>query len=160
MFSHNQLHVNNVPMSRALFIDVLKSEYNILALEDTTTKYPCLRELYMNLTLNDPTEYTFATEVFNTWEFWEKLSESAIIRPVVDKWRKENMIRQKSLAVQAMKSEAAFGKSKATAARWLYDNGFTSPKPKGEEKKEIVKQVDKDTEADMKRLGLSVIKND
>lgn len=160
MFTHEQLHVNNVQLSRALFADVTKSEYNLLTLEDKNSDLPCLRDLYMELTLEDPTEYQFAIQVFNTWDFWENLSSTSIIKPKIDKWRKENMIRQKSLAVVAMKSEAKVGKSRATAARWLYDNGFTAPKPKKEEAKTIAKSVDKDTEADMKRLGLKVVEND
>ena len=160
MFTHNQLHVNNVQMSRALFSDVTVSEYNILSLEDKTSGLPCLRDLYMKLTLDDPTEYNFAVTVFNTWDFWENLSSSSVIQPVIDKWRKENMIRQKMIAVKSLKKEAANGKSKATAAKWLFDNGFTSPRPKKEESKKINSLVDKDTEADMKRLGLEVIRND
>ena len=160
MFTHNQLHVNNVQMSRALFSDVTSSEYNIMSLEDKTSGLPCLRDLYMELTLDDPTEYTFAIEVFNTWDFWENLSTSSVIQPIVDKWRKENMIRQKMIAVRALKQEAANGKSKATAAKWLFDNGFTAAKPKDEDKKKIVSTIDKKTEDDMKRLGLKVVNND
>ncbi len=157
MFTHNQLHVNNVQMSRALFSDVTVSEYNILSLEDKTSGLPCLRDLYMELTLEDPTEYNFAVTVFNTWDFWENLSSSSVIQPVIDKWRKENMIRQKMVAVKALKQEAANGKSKATAAKWLFDNGFTAPKPKKEEIKTINKKIDSSTNDDMKRLGLNVI---
>jgi hypothetical protein len=144
-------------MSRALFSDVTPSEYNIMSLEDKTSGLPCLRDLYLNLTLEDPTEYYFATEVFNTWDFWENLSSSAVIRPVVDKWRTENMIRQKSLAVKQLKMEATMGKSKATAAKWLFDNGFTAPKPKKKEAEKVNKKIDSSTERDMERLGLKVI---
>ncbi len=157
MFTHNQLHVNNVQMSRALFSDVTVSEYNILSLEDKTSGLPCLRDLYMELTLEDPTEYNFAVTVFNTWDFWENLSSSSVIQPVIDKWRKENMIRQKMIAVKSLKQEAASGKSKATAAKWLFDNGFTAVKPKKEESKTINKKIDSSTNDDMKRLGLNVI---
>ena len=159
MFTHNQLHVNNVQMSRALFSDVTSSEYNIMSLEDKTSGLPCLRDLYMELTLDDPTEYTFAIEVFNTWDFWENLSASSVIQPIVDKWRKENMVRQKMIAVKALKQEAFNGKSKATAAKWLFDNGFTATKPKGQEIKKVNTKVDRELEKDMNRLGLVVLDN-
>ena len=160
MFKKDRLEYNNRPMSRGLFKDVSPSEYNIMYLEKgAETDLPVLEDLYYIHTESDPTEYTFAKEVFGSWEFWERLSSSNDIKEVVEKWRKENMIRFKSNVVKSIAKEGQSGRSKFAALKFLYSENFlpATAKEVKEIKNEVKTRVSKDIKGDAERLGLKIV---
>lgn len=174
MFSYDQLYRLNKPLSKSLFVEFMNNANSnpdnailTLAREDREVNgvsYPSLYRLYHLYADEDPTEYTFAMEVFGTWDFWENLACHEQVKVHVERMREENRIRQKSKAVRIIMNESVNprSKSKFTAAKFLYEQGYVTRNPKGrdtanedkEEKGKVISLV----EQDARRLGLSVVK--
>lgn len=167
IFSREQLYVRGVAVTRSLFADVNESPYNILRLgeeveflSEEAKELPLLRDYYREWCRIDPTEYTFAMEVFGSWDFWETLSSQKDMKPELEKWRKEIALFHKSRAVKNIAVEAIEGKSSFQANKWLYDNGYVSEKPRKEVKNETKPKVRKEVAEDMARLGLKVVEGE
>jgi hypothetical protein len=154
MFTRDDLYVNNKPVNRGLFRDVVLSKYNKLYLEHKNgdEELPVLRDLYFQHCKTDPTEYTLAVSVFGSWEFWEQLTDSNDIKPVIDTWRKEIDMYLRSQAVQSIAKQAKEGSFQG--AKWLYDHKFWDKAPK---KKRSPKEDGAAVQIrrDLSRLGLS-----
>lgn len=64
--------------------------------------FPSLYRLYMEV--DDPTEYTFATQHLDSWDHWETLCECNWFKPYVSRWRRELEIRTKAKALVKIKA--------------------------------------------------------
>lgn len=172
MFSYDQLYRLNKPMSKSLFVEFMNNANSnpdnaIMTLARTDREvdgvvYPSLYRLYHLYADEDPTEYTFAMEVFGTWDFWENLACHEHVKVHVERMREENRVRQKSKAVRIIMNESVNprSKSKFTAAKFLYEQGYVTRNQKvsKDEDKEEKGKVLSFVEADAKRLGLSIVK--
>jgi hypothetical protein len=92
-------------------------------------RYVSLQKLYLAYVPSDPTEYTFAKNVFGSWNIWETVRNSAKVKPHVDKWRREADVIIKSRAIQAIAEEAKEGKNAFQAAKLLLDRGWIEKNP-------------------------------
>ena len=124
-----------------------------------------LKKLYLSLTRNDPTEYTFAETIFGSWKIWEAIRKSPDIIPHVEAWRKETEVRIKSDAIKAIAEEMnEGGRSSFTAAKLLLEKGWLENRTATEVKARLKKeeQEKEDQKAlellgeDASRLGLKV----
>jgi hypothetical protein len=97
---------------------------------------PSLYQIYRQY--DDPTEYTFAMEVFGEFRAWKQISENPRIKPWVDSWREEMEARIRSEGIEQLRKQAENGST--AAARWIGEAGWkpkkTGPKPKAEAEKE------------------------
>lgn len=111
--------------------------------------YPTLRPIYLEC--EDPTEYSFAIEVFGEWEPWKRIRESKTVQKAfLNSWREELDVRLiskglKGIINQANKKEAGLGASKYLVERgWLSqdDRGRPSQKRIAQEAKKIERVKD------------------
>lgn len=124
-----------------------------------------LYKLYMALVPQDPTEYTFAKSVFNSWEIWTKVANSVAFRGYVKEWRKEIEVRIKSDAIKAIAEEMkSGGRSSFSAAKLLLEKGWIDKEPSSAAKKKLQQKEDEETsraalsmlQSDAERLGLKI----
>ncbi len=125
---------------------------------------PSLYKLY--LAMEDLTEYEFALTYFESWEHWQSIAEASWMKPHLDKWRTELMIKLKSMAVKEMIKEATLGgKNAFQALKWIIDKGWIEKaqgpgrgRPSKEEiRRAAVEAAFSDTQVldDVKRLGIN-----
>lgn len=126
--------------------------------------YPSLKKIYMTYEHVPGYEYEFAIDVFNSWDHWNKLVNStAFLRDTIKSWREELEIKIKAKAIKSVMAKSRMDDAQGfNAAKYLADKGYapTRGRPSKEEierEKRIAAGVSKDLEADMERLGLSVI---
>lgn len=111
------------------------------------------KPLYVKLTVEDPTEYTFALEVFGSWDHWQKMLKNRKVRDFVDTCREERDIAIESNAVREIIEEAATGKAKFQAAKFLVQKGYLKDMPKSaKNQSRKALQEDDDISNDLKRL--------
>lgn len=124
-----------------------------------------LKKLYLQHVPNDPTEYTFASTVFNSWEIWETLRNARLLRDYIKKWRREAEVIVKSKAIQAIAEEMnESGKNSFQAAKLLLDRGWiekeTLKQQKASDRKKEEEEMNREAMSmlseDAKRLGLKV----
>lgn len=103
-----------------------------------------IEDLYFQYCKVDPSEYTFAVEVFGSMKTWERISKSPILNTVLTDWRNEIAQYHKASALKSIIREAKDGKSKFSAAKWLYENGFIKEKPSKKQKENPEHEEDMD----------------
>ena len=120
--------------------------------------YPSLKQIFLSYT--DPTEYTFAMEVFGSWTGWQKISESAEIKKHVDQWREELEIKIRAEAIKAIAETAVTEGAKGTAAaRWIAEGNWKGrrgrpSKAEVERERKIQAGIQDDISDDIERMGL------
>jgi len=82
----------------------------------------CLFKLYMTHAVDDPSEVTFAEEVFGDLFFWQNLTESVFFKKHAEEWRFLAATKRKQAAFKAIIEEVKNnGKSSFTAAKYLIE---------------------------------------
>lgn len=124
MFTRDQLTgENNIRLTKSLFIDMGEDPANIFTLRHETYK-GCvpLRNLYLKYCVDDPSESTFAEEVFGDWHFWAKLREIGWFKAHLQEWREVADIKRKSIAFKYIVDEVKNdGRNGYQAAKLLLD---------------------------------------
>lgn len=124
-----------------------------------------LQKLYISLVPNDPTEYEFAMTIFGSWDVWQDLNRSPLLKPHISRWRKEAEVKVKSTAIKAIAEEmrsggrSSFGAAKLLLERgWLDKEAASQAKRKLQEKEEeeMDKQALSMLNDDAQRLGIKV----
>jgi hypothetical protein len=106
---------------------------------------------------NDPTEYEFAQAVFGSWDVWKTISESPQVKPYVNHWRNEVVVKIKSQAIQAIAEEMkSNGRSSFSAAKLLLDKGWLDNDTASQAKKKLKAKEQEEQE----RQALSLLQND
>lgn len=125
---------NNQPRTNAIFLETCKpEEIPALTLEKEDTNLPCLKPLYIALTVKDPTEVVFAEAVFDDVAYWLRLREAKFFQKYLTEWREVADVKRKQLAFEAIFDEIENnGRSKYSASRFLIDEPW---KPKTKEAK-------------------------
>lgn len=127
--------------------------------------YTSLRKLYLSYCVSDPTEYTFAWQVFGSWDTWNQLSKSNYIKKDIEAWRREVEVKIKSEAIRSIAEEMRTGgRSSFGAAKLLLERGWldkdtagqAKQKLKAKEEEELNKEALSLLEEDAERLGLKV----
>ena len=139
---------NNVIKSLCLIKELSKpGDEPIFTIRDEKEGYESLKTLFVNLTVNDPSEAVFAETVFNDVGYWIKVRENKVLQPYIEEWRIEAAIKRKSIAYQSIVREVQEGgKSAFSAAKYLIDEPYEDKrKPEVKEKVAKTKQVAKDS---------------
>lgn len=128
---------------------------------EDTHGLPALFRLYMEL--NDPTEYTVATTLFESWEHWLKITNNRMIQPYIIEMREELAKKLESEGVARLINEVQTnGKNAYQAAKYLADRGWatdTKPTKRGRppktERKETNPAINIDEHYDLIRARLN-----
>lgn len=91
-------------------------------------EYPSLYRLYMSL--EDWTEYTFASTYLDSWEHWEMLCQCNWFKPYVQRWRKELELKLKARLLNVLVQDSVDTTSKTctSSAKYLLDSGWAKDK--------------------------------
>ena len=120
--------------------------------------YPSLKKIYLEK--SDPTEYLFATEVFDSWPHWQAICNSYRIRPIIAKWREELEVKLRAEGVRAIMTSAINDGSKGvTAAKYIAEKGWEKHRgrPSKDEvdgERKMAASVAKELEDDLARMEL------
>ncbi len=105
-----------------------------------------LFNLYMAHSVDDPSEVTFAEEVFGDLYFWQCLSEAAWFKPHVEEWRHLAAIKRKQAAFKSILKEVKTnGRSAFSAAKYLIEEPWKFGS--AVERKKVRKQISDSAEA-------------
>lgn len=126
MFDREQLYSpTGKILTKSLFSEFGTGPNTILSLRDTG-KFPSLKNLYVNLCTDDPSEYTFATTVFGNVQFWETLKQVTWMEEALEEWRHEAAIKRKSEAFKSIIKEVKEdGRNAYQAAKYIIDEPWT-----------------------------------
>lgn len=115
--------VNNSLRILCLIQELCKhTDEPIFTLRDEKEGYESLQTLFINLTVEDPTEATFAEVVFGDVHYWLKARENRILKPYIEEWRMVADVKRKAMAYEAIISEVKNkGRSAFSAAKFLID---------------------------------------
>lgn len=122
---------------------------------------PSLRQVYLHY--NDPTEFSFATEVFHSTYHWKHLCGLEWFKSYVEEWRRTLSQKLRGIGIAKMVEVTGGSDPKFAlmAGKWLAEGKFMDPEVKGRPSKQEVAQnmrVEKDIEKifedDAKRLGI------
>lgn len=136
MFTKDQLWSSTGnPRTRSLFSETKKpGDEPIMTLNGGNKSLPCLRELYVPLVAEDPSEATFAETVFGDIRYWTKLREADFMESYLKEWNMIADIKRKQKAFEAIMDEVkSKGRSAFSAAKFLLDEPW---KPNDKETKE------------------------
>lgn len=154
---------NNRPKFLCLFQEFKQTadEKPIFTLRDEKEGLISLKRLFIKLTIDDPTEATFADEVFGDIYWWMEVRDHKMLKPHIDKWREEAELIRKSIAFKALYKEVAEdGRAALTAAKYLIEEPWKTKGRKAAGKQtteraaEAVKNHYKDDYARLKEEGI------
>lgn len=126
-----------------------------------------LKNIYLSWPHVPGYEYEFAEQVLGGWEHWLALQGSSRLKPHIDAWKEELLIKHKCKSVAAIVGMAndEEDKNRMQAAKYLAEKGWAEKSSKGRpsklEKEAALKaEINKNNEydEDMARLGLKAVK--
>ena len=120
----------------------------------------CLFKLYMAHSVDDPSEVTFAEEVFGDLFFWQTLTEASFFQRHIQEWRFLAATKRKQAAFKSIIQEVKEnGKSSFTAAKYLIEEPWkTGNAMERRKNKKMVSETaeaafnDSTIQSDVKRL--------
>lgn len=143
LFTKEQLWAaNGLPKTNCLFQETKRpGDIPLMSLTGWNDDLPCLRTYYVNLTVDDPSEATFAEEIFGDIRYWFKLREAKFMPQYLSEWREEADIKRKQKAFKAVLKEVEEnGRSAFSAAKYLIEEPW---KGKSQEVKKTVRKTAK-----------------
>lgn len=100
---------------------------------------PSLRDLFIEYTVYDPSESSFAEAVFGEVAYWENLKKADWMQDHIEKWRYIADVKRKAIAFKTIIKEVENdGRNAFSAAKYLIDEPWKdkkNPKVKEEVKK-------------------------
>ena len=158
MLSRNQIWTDqNRPKTLCLIKELCKQGIDdpIFTVRDEKEGYISLQKLYVEHTINDPSEAEFADLVFGDFIYWMHLRETPKFKPFVEEWRLIADAKRKSKAFKAIVREVEEeGKASFSAAKFLIDEPWKdkrNPKTKAQSK-ETTEKAYSGFDDDIKRL--------
>lgn len=139
-------NAQNVHFCRNIFIEYNPSALFTLSRNPEAGKGVPLADLYIALTVDDPSEATFVDEVFGDFFFWKSLSNSQFFKPHLEEWKEVAEIKRKQKAFKAIMNEVKTeGKSSFSAAKYLIEEPWRGA-PTAAERKRMRSKVNETTE--------------
>jgi hypothetical protein len=125
IFTKEQLWASNgTAKTNSLFTETARpGDTPIASLNGNTTKpVLCLRDFYVTLVAEDPSEVTFAETVFGDLRYWMKLKEAKFMPPYLEEWNAMADTIRKKLAFEAVIREIKEGgRSSFSAAKYIIE---------------------------------------
>jgi len=125
--------------------------------------YPSLKKIYLTYDHIPGFEYEFALDVFGSWEHWQKMANSQMLKDHIQTWRDELDVRIKAQSLKAMMLAARDNDAKGVnAAKYLAEKGYAQKrgrpsKAEIEREKKIQAGANKELADDMERIGLKIV---
>jgi len=127
--------------------------------------YYSLKKIYLSYDHVPKYEYEFATDVFGSWDHWNKLANDTLpaIKDEIKSWREELDIKLKALGLKALIHASRDNDAKGVqASKYLAEKGYETKRgrPSKEEierERKIQAGARKELETDMERIGLKII---
>lgn len=158
MLDRSQIYTDlNKPKTLCLIKELCKQgiDQPIFTIRDEKEGYISLQKLYVEHTVEDPSEATFAEVVFGDFLYWLALRDNPKVKPFVEDWRQIADAKRKSQAFKAIINEVQNdGKSSFSAAKFLIDEPWKdkrNPKVKAQSKASTEKAMSSFKD-DVKRL--------
>lgn len=145
--------------TQSLFLELGYSDEAIFTLKDNDYEYegrPLLSLKRLYLEMEDPTEYTFATEILMGWRHWQRMCENKAIRVHIDEWRDELEVKLRCKAVGDAIKAARTGNFQA--AKWVADRGWINrgagrpSKADVQHEKQVQARIDQEYNGDVVRM--------
>ena len=90
-----------------------------------------LRDIFIELVSEDPTEYDFAMHVFGDFAFWDNLSKATWIKPHLEEWRMVADVRRKSLEFGTIVRDAqSSSRTATTSSKFLIEERWKPQRKK------------------------------
>lgn len=136
------LDTSGRPLTQSLFLELGYRDEAIYTLKDQDYEYKgrklkSIRKIYMETA--DPTEYSFATENFLSWDHWNRICANKQIAAHINEWRDELEVKLRSNAVRMNIAAAQAGNYQA--AKWVADRGWASRGAGRPSKSEVAKSL-------------------
>jgi hypothetical protein len=125
--------------------------------------YKSMKKLFIEM--EDVTEYDFAMTALGSYKHWERVTESPILKPHIEQWRKELNLKLKAKAMKSIiKSATVDEKLSFQAMKYLADNEYIDKSNKrGRPSKEELNaelrreaEISKSFKDDAERIGLKI----
>jgi hypothetical protein len=125
--------------------------------------YKSMKKLFIEM--EDVTEYDFAMTALGSYKHWERVTESPILKPHIEQWRKELNLKLKAKAMKSIiKSATVDEKLSFQAMKYLADNEYIDKSSKrGRPSKEELNaelrreaEISKSFKDDAERIGLKI----
>lgn len=84
---------------------------------------PSLKRIYMSYDHIPDYEYQFAMDLFDSWEHWQRLTNTWMVNQYIIEWKKELLIKLKAVEIGNMLK--ASKKGDTSAAKYLIENKHT-----------------------------------
>jgi hypothetical protein len=129
MLTRDQIYTpNNKPRTVSLIVELAMESSSpegvqpIFTVRDEKEGYISLQKLFIDLTVDDPSEHKFAEEVFGDFIYWTVLRENKLLKKHLADWRLTAEAKRKSIAFEYIISEVKTqGKNSFQAAKFLID---------------------------------------
>lgn len=147
---------HNVPRTIEPFLELrIAREYERPALftvgRQPKAGFIPLFQIYLSLTVDDPSEMTFVEEVFGDYAYWMTLCESNKFKPIIEEWRLISSVKRKQKAFEAIVKELKSDKpSRFAAAKYLIEEPWKGGLTAAQRKKNR-KQTQETTEEAFKQ---------
>jgi hypothetical protein len=119
---------------------------------DHSEGYLSLPKLFLSYTIDDPTEVTFAEEVFGNLPYWLHIRETSFISKELETWRFMADLERKKRAFKTLVEDA---KSNPTSAKYLIEEPWkpkTAPSKKKTKATSEAAFSSKEVQEDLERL--------
>lgn len=141
LFTFEQLHSSqNHRLTKALFLETCRPcDEPIMTLSRTQKRdLVVLKDIFIELTQDDPSEMSFAEYVFGDYGHWKLISDATWMQPYLSEWRMIADVKRKSKAFKSIVREVEEGgRNSYSAAKYLIDEPW---KGKSKDAKENVKE--------------------
>ena len=151
IFRQDQLiSKGGITRTKSLFMETSYEdpEYWLMTLKDHDIVSPqgqpllSLTRLYVKYAITDPSEYTFAMEVFGSWAVWEKMCGSdARIQRQIAIARSEADVKRKSIVYRGVMDEVKEGSASFQAKKWISEEPWKAPETATDGRKKRKRQI-------------------
>ncbi|SRR6056297_88244 len=123
---------NNQQRTTSLVLETCKQgDSPIFTVSFVRDDYIPLGKLFVELTIDDPTETVFAETILGQVSYWKKMREANSLKPYVEEWREIADAKRKQLAFEALIQEVKNdGKSSVSAAKYLIEEPWKDKRDK------------------------------
>ena len=126
-------------------------------------EYVSLKRIYMSYDHVPGMEYEFAMDVFGDWLQWKEIADKSAIKDVVQEWRDEVDMRIKAAAMKTLLRQSRDVEKGLAASRAILageHKGVKRGRPSKaevEREKKLAAGMRENLDADLARLGISVV---
>ena len=125
MLTRDQIYTpQNKPKTTSLVFELSQQAdiEAVFTLRDEKEGFISLQKLFIEMTVEDPSEHTFAEQVFGDFPYWLHFRENKVLKKYLVEWRATAEAKRKSLAFNHIINEVKTqGKNSFQAARYLID---------------------------------------